>query len=430
MNEPYSVWRDKQQAARQVVHWTQAALRLEKLDELAAPEAWKGMEQYLDTAVRNSLNATVHRLRRHAIHLQQQMDAANGPVQLQAMQEALGRFRKRYLKVEATLDFFADAINTRTNQDVAALLRACDWMAHQSMTAILKPLGKTAPPVLTYIDKGLGASILKAGLRLWDRDTINPVAAIKIVRHNLLRPTSLIHESGHQVAHLLHWNEELAQVLERQLKRYGASMADTWASWASEITADTFAFVHTGYAAVASLHDVLSGNSNWVFRFSPGDPHPINYLRVRLNTAMCRLCFGPGPWDELEAGWNAIHPLSRAPQEIRSFLSRSAELLPEIAGLCLSYPIRAFQNRPLDGWLPPARIAPEALMQLAQQAGPAMYTSPHWLRKEPLRLLALNGYQLAVNPEKAPELIAAQRQWMLRLGKHTVEYTYPQTIKN
>jgi len=430
MNEAAPIWRDKQQAARQVAHWTQAAFRLEKLDELAAPEAWKGMEQYLDTAVRSSLSATIQRLRQHAFHLQRQMDAAKGPEQLQAAKEALDRFRKRYLKVESTLDFFADAINTRTNQDIAALLRACDWMAYRSMVDILEPMGIAAPPVLTYIDKGLGASILKAGLRLWDRDTINPVAAIKVVRHNLLRPTSLIHESGHQVAHLLHWNGELAQVLERRLGRHGTEVADTWASWASEIAADTFAFVHTGYAAVASLHDVLSGNSSWAFRFSPGDPHPINYLRVRLNTAMCRLCFGPGHWDELEAGWKAAHPLDRAPQELRLFLARSAEVLPDIAGWCLQHPMRAFRNRSLESWLPPARVAPEALLQLERQAGPAFYTSPHWLRKEALRLLALNGHQLAVRPEQAPELIAAQRQWMLRLGRQAQEQIFPQTIKN
>ncbi len=430
MNEAAPIWRSKQQAARQVAHWTQAAFRLEKLDELAAPEAWKGMEQYLDTALRSSLSATIQRLRQHASHLQRQMDAANGPEHLRAVKEGLDRFRRRYLKVESTLDFFADAINTRTNQDVAALLRACDWMALQSMAAILGPLDKAAPPVLTYIDKGLGASILKAGLRLWDRDTVNPVAAIKVVRHNLLRPTSLIHESGHQVAHLLHWNAELAQLLEGRLRPYGAEMADTWGSWASEIAADTFAFVHTGYAAVASLHDVLSGNSDWAFRFTPGDPHPINYLRVRLNTAMCRLCFGPGPWDELEAGWKEAHPLSRAPQGLRSFLGRSGEALPDIAGWCLQHPMRAFRNRPLSSWLPPARVAPQALLQLERQAGPALYTSPHWLRREALRLLALNGYQLAVKPEQGPELIAAQRQWMLRLGRQTTEQIYPQTIKN
>mgnify|MGYP006993421107 CR=1 FL=1 len=36
------------------------------------------------------------------------------------------------------------------------------------MAQLLDQLGKSTPVVLTYIDKGLGASILKAGLRLWD----------------------------------------------------------------------------------------------------------------------------------------------------------------------------------------------------------------------------------------------------------------------
>ena len=50
----------------------------------------------------------------------------------------------------------------------AALLRACDTLAYRSMAQILDQIGQPTPAVLTYIDKGLGASILKAGLRLWD----------------------------------------------------------------------------------------------------------------------------------------------------------------------------------------------------------------------------------------------------------------------
>jgi hypothetical protein len=42
-----------------------------------------------------------------------------------------------------------------------------------------------------------------------------PVAVIKITRHNLLRPTALVHEAGHQVAHICGWSMELAAVLER-----------------------------------------------------------------------------------------------------------------------------------------------------------------------------------------------------------------------
>ena len=85
------------------------------------------------------------------------------------------------------------------------------------MAQILDATGHSTPAVLTYIDKGLGASILKAGLRLWDGGDLSPVAAVKITRHNLLRPTAAIHEAGHQVAHITGWNDELASELSRAL---------------------------------------------------------------------------------------------------------------------------------------------------------------------------------------------------------------------
>lgn len=40
-----------------------------------------------------------------------------------------------------------------------------------------------------------------------------PATVIKITRYNLYRPTSLLHEAGHQVAHIVGWNEELASAL-------------------------------------------------------------------------------------------------------------------------------------------------------------------------------------------------------------------------
>jgi hypothetical protein len=44
-------------------------------------------------------------------------------------------------------------------------------------------------------------------------------------------------------------------------------------------------------------------------------------------------------------------------------------------------------------------------------------TSPHWLRREGLRLLALTSYRAATEPERAPELAMEYEDWMLRLGR-------------
>jgi len=416
MNRQHGLVDKKKLLLRQVAHWTQAAARLQQLEDLAAPEAWRGLDEPLARTLRESLLASIARLHGRGHKLIALINQASKNSPLDAIEQDLSAFRKQYFKVETTVDFFTNAINTRTNPEMSAMLRACDYMAEQSMRQLLQPLGYSTPPAFTYITQGRGASILKKDIKLWDRETSSPVAAIKIVRHNLLRPTSLIHESGHQVAHLLNWNKELGDLFRQKLGQFGTELAEIWASWASEIAADTYAFVHTGYAAVTSLHDILIDDSRDAFRFLHGDPHPINYLRVRLNIAFCRVSFGLGHWDELESEWNEKHPISEAPAELQLLLESSIPLLHDIARLCLEYPLQAFRGRSLSHWLSPDRVAINTLEQMARNIGPAMYNSNYWIRNEALRLLAYHGYRLALEPENAHQIMQQQRNWVLQLG--------------
>jgi hypothetical protein len=62
------------------------------------------------------------------------------------------------------------------------------------------------------------------------------------------------------------------------------------------------------------------------------------------------------------------------------------------------------------------RVRPDALAALTREAGASIGTSSHWLWSESLRLLALSGYRLATEPERAPEIAAEFEAWMLRLG--------------
>jgi hypothetical protein len=404
------------QLARQVAHWTAAAARLENLEDLASPAAWNGLELYLGLAVRRHLTSLVQRLNREAALLQSALDSASSAADLGAVRRRLQAFRGLYLRVETTLDFFAAAVNTRTSPAVAGLMRACDTLAHRSMAQLLDPLGKQAPVALTYLDKGLGASILKAGLRLWDATSINPVAAIKITRHNLHRPTALIHEAGHQVAHIVGWNQELAAVLGSGLPDAPPGVAEAWSGWASEIAADAFAFVHTGYGSVAALHDVLAGEDALVFRYSPSDPHPVSYVRVLLGVEMCRQFYGAGPWDDLARCWAQDYPLERAPAATASLLRASLPLLPQLVTLVLRTPMRALDGRPLAALINPERVKPEALLAMERQLGAALYTSMHWIWTEALRLLALTSLRKATLLGGAQEIIELQEKWMLRLG--------------
>jgi hypothetical protein len=405
----------RSQLARQVAHWVTAAGRLDP-DDLASAEAWGRLERYLGLSIRKHLEGVIARLRAEADILTVTLRAAESPLALRELQQRLLRFRRKFARAETTLDFYADAINTRTSAHMAGLLRACDILAHRSMSLLLDQLGHTTPVVLTYVDKGLGASILKAGLRLWDGGAENPAAAIKIVRHNLLRPTALIHEAGHQVAHIVDWNRELAETLDRGLSDGPDGVAETWAAWASEIAADAFAFVHTGYASVAALHDVLAGESSFVLQHTAGDPHPICYLRVLLGAETCRYFYGAGPWDALAASWIAGYPPAGASARTQRLVEQSVPLLPRIVRLTLDTPQRAFRGRPLRALIQPERVSPAELQALETRLGTSLHTSMHWVWTECLRLLAWTGWQLATTPAAAGEILKLQEASMLRLG--------------
>jgi hypothetical protein len=395
-----------------------AVSRLANLETFASPDAWAGLERYLGVALRQNLAEALSRLQKEAAVLRARFDAAQTADDLERVRSHVVAFRRRYTRTATLVEFYGDAVNTRTNPDVAALLRACDEMAVRSMAQVLDPLGKTTPPVLTYLDiKELGAAILKADLRLWDGGTLSAVAAVKIAFHNLFRPTALIHEAGHQFAHITGWNNELAEALERGLSGASSDVAGVWGSWASEIAADTFAFAHTGYAAVVGLCDVLSGDEAAVFQPRPGDPHPTPYVRVLLGTEMCTRFFGAGPWDDLASAWTRSYPLENAARYgTEDLLRRSLPLLPNIVELCLRTPMRSFGSRPLVSLVDPGRVKPEALAQLELRAGQALNISQHWIWSECLRLLALSGWRAATMPERASEVLKRQEDWMLRLG--------------
>lgn len=404
------------QVARQVAHWRAAVVGLQDLENFASAEAWRGLEGYLDLALRRHLSDAVRRLEREADVLVAELRAASTDAQLEELRVHVLRFRKRYLAAEVALDLHGDAVNSRTTPRLAGLLRACDLLALQSLAQVLEPLKREVPSVLTYVDSGLGASILRAGLRLYDGADLSPAALVKVTRQNLGRPTALVHECGHQISHILGWNEELGARLERELAPASAEAASAWRSWASELAADVIAFACTGYGSVAALHDVVSGGPT-VFRHLIGDPHPVAYIRVLAGVQMCVRFYGAGPWDDLGRAWIRAYPVSEAPPPTRRLLEQSLPLLPRIVELCLLTPMRAFAGRPLAALIDPLRVRPDALARLTQEAGNALMTSPHWLRAEGLRLLALSSYRTATEPERAPEIASQFEDWMLRLGR-------------
>jgi hypothetical protein len=395
-------------------HWRWAARELSDLDVVAAPSAWAGLESYLGVGVRGSLAGSAGAVVSQADQLAAQMSGSVAGEDLIRLRDRVLELRRAYLRAETVIDFFGDAVATRTSPRLAALLRGLDLLAVDAMDRVLGPLRIPVPPVLVYVDKGLGASILKSGLRLWDA-SLAPAAAVKITRHNLLRPTSLLHECGHQVAHLTNWTDELGTALHDALAPASPGAAEVWRGWASEVAADVVAFVLTGYAPVPALADVVDGTTDVVYRMLPDDPHPMGLLRVVFNAALCRSWYGAGPWDDLVRTWLHRHPVQTAPATSALVARATLPLLPAIVDVCTRRPMAAFGGRSLAALVDPRRVAPAELRRLADGAGSALYTSSYLQRLEPMRVLAWSVLR-SLHPDDDGAATRDLEAWLRRLG--------------
>ncbi|MDQ6477269.1 hypothetical protein [Dyadobacter sp. LHD-138] len=411
----YAIESINRSLTRQVNHWFMAATRLSVIENLASANAWQGIDHAMETLLKESFRQSIEEVLAFATALKNQLENGAEQENMRSVKRGLLQLRDKYLKAEETIQFYTVAINSRTTPRLAALLRACDILCIKSMQELLEPLGRKAPLVLTYVDKGVGASILKAGLKLWD-GRISPVAAIKVTQHNLYRPTAIIHETGHQVAHMLNWNEELAQALQTKLVDYGDDVSSAFSSWSSEMAADAFAFVHTGFAAVAALSDVVSGTPGAVFAYHAHDPHPISYLRVLMNVTMCREFYGSGPWDDLAEAFQNDYDLDLVSHSSIPLIRKCVAALPDVVRILLKMNYRAFDGKALAEIINPNRAGPLELNKLEYLAGPALFTSHAWIWKESLRLLALNGYKIGLGTGDLQSLYKQQEDWMIKLG--------------
>jgi len=218
---------------RQVAHWRAAARTFRDAEEFASVEAWRSVEREIGTPIRQRLHAVVEELIALGDATASLVaEARKDPAKVRVAGLSVQRFRRQYIEVDTTLDFLGDAVNSRTSPLLRAALTTLDRLAVASMVPVLERAKKPIPKVLVYQDKGTGASILRAGVRLWAPGAVMPVAAIKIVRHNLYRPTSLFHETGHQVAHLTGWTPAVRAAIGRALERDQERHA-MWTPWAS-----------------------------------------------------------------------------------------------------------------------------------------------------------------------------------------------------
>lgn len=374
------------------------------------PTAQTAIERYL-TFGRKELDGRVRRF----------LEWLAGPAGKRATAaEAQRRFtflRLRFNAVLTQFDMFNDVITQRSEHETGVWLSGLDVVSADALT--LRGGYYRVPPVICYLDRGVGAAIRRARTRLPGGGE-NPVAIIRVPRERMVGSgiaSSLIHEVGHQAAALLDLVESLRPVL-RGMQRGRREDARVWGYFErciSEIVADFFSVARVGVAATMGLIGVVSLPRAFVYRVNLDDPHPVPWIRVKLSCAMGSALYPHRQWARLADLWESFYPLEGLDAERRGFLEQIQGTMPGFVALLVNHRPRALRGRSLIEALDvverrPARLS--ALFQAWSRDPAQMYGAA------PVLVFAVLGQARAdgrLTPEEESTLIAKLlTHWALR----------------
>src|SRR5712691_65427 len=157
----------------------------------------------------------------------------------QDLQRRFVFLKLRFNAVLSQLELFHQVISQRSENEQGVWLSGLDVVAAD---ALALPDYYEAPPVICYLDRGIGGAIRRARTRLPGGGE-NPVAVIRIPRERMIGhgiASSLVHEVGHQAAALLGLVESLRPLLQEVQRRAPAPERlawQLWERWISEIVA-------------------------------------------------------------------------------------------------------------------------------------------------------------------------------------------------
>lgn len=273
----------------------------------------------------------------------------NNPEQRFMPQEAQRRFsllKLRFNSILTQFDIFSDVMTQRSEYETGIWLSGLDVVAQD---ALALPGYFESPPVVCYLDRGVGAAIRRARTRLPGGGK-NPVAVIRIPRERMVGSgiaSSLVHEVGHQVSALLDLVNSIRPLLRGMQKGRDSNVWELFERWISEILADLWAVGRVGVAATTGLMGVVSLPRAFVFRISLDDPHPFPYIRVKLSCAMGRALYPHPQWERLSRLWEAFYPVDELGHERRQLINMLEESIPAFVTLLVNHRPRALQGASL-----------------------------------------------------------------------------------
>jgi hypothetical protein len=291
--------------------------------------------------------------------------------------EAQRRFtilRLRFNAVLMQFDMFQHVLVERSESDTGVWLSGLDIV---SADALALPGYYEAPPVICYLDRGIGAAIRRARTRMPGGGK-NPVAIVRVPRERMIGAgiaSSIFHEVGHQAAALLDLVGSLRQVLLGLQRGAGPRRIawQLWERWISEITADFWSVARLGIGSTLGLIGVVSLPRAFVFRLNVDDPHPVPWIRVRLSAAIGEALFPHPQWRRLAAVWEALYPPLGLHEDTWRMLALLEETMPAFVSVLVNHRPRSLRGRSLAevmdlGQRRPARLAALYAQWLAMPA--------------------------------------------------------------
>jgi len=324
-----------------------------------SPEAQIGIERYLITG-RRTLRRQIRRY----------IGWLRGPGRGATPAEQQRRFtflRLRFNTALSQLDVFSDAITQRSENETGLWLSGLDVVAQDALD--LPGEYFRAPPVVTYLHRGLGGAIRRARTRLPGGGE-NPVSIIRIPRERMIGygiASSLVHETGHQAAALLGLVESLRPEIQRARRGVPEPERTAWQlfeRWISEIVADLYSIARVGVASTMGLIGLVSLPRAFVFRLVPDDPHPFAWIRVHLSCAFGDALYPDPQWRQLAGVWTSLYPVGSLPADRLRLLRGLLTTMPVFISLVLKHRPLALRGRAVGDVLRTADRSPDQLVRL------------------------------------------------------------------
>lgn len=349
------------------------------------------------------------------------IDSLNGAAASRAspaeMQRQFTVLRLRFDTELRKFDMFNDALSQRSEREIGVWLAGLERVAEDALA--LRGHIESVPPVVCYLDAGLGAAIRRPHTPL-PGGSLNPVALIRIPRERLVTKASgsLAHECGHAIDAQLKLVGSFRRMLQARQQNGGAaarSVWQHWKGWLSEIVPDSIPVSLLGVASVLGAINVFSLPRAFVFQVSPDDRHPPPATRVTLLCALGKALYPSAQWDGLSRLWQSLYPTNGLPEATRALFQRLEASIPDFVSALLEHRPRGLGGEPFGTVLRAPERQPAQLSAYYKQW---RSTPAQMFRAPPTLALAVIGQARAqhkITPEQESDLVARLlTHWALR----------------